>query len=289
MKIVNILGGLGNQMFQYALALSLKEKFPSEEVLIDISCFNGYHLHNGFEIHKIFRNSLKEASHRDIVSVNYPLHHYRLWQIGKRIFPKKKTVIREISDMVFQPEVLTHTGSIYYDGYWQSEEYFINHRPVILNAFEFPNLNGINRKFVSELRGKTTCSIHVRRGDYLNHKLFKNLTDLDYYDRAIHFISKHTDIDCFVVFSNDIEWCRDNITPLIKNSNIEFVDWNYGTDSFRDMQLMSLCHHNIVANSSFSWWGAWLNDNPEKIVIAPHKWINVDYKTDIIPYSWIKL
>lgn len=289
MKIVNILGGLGNQMFQYALALSLKEEFPQEDILIDVSCFNGYPLHNGFEIHNIFRNSLREASRSDIASVNYPLPHYRLWQIGRRILPKKKTVIRESSDMVFQPEVLTKAGNIYYDGYWQSEKYFNNHRRVILDAFKFPDLNEINRNLISSLNSRKTCSIHVRRGDYLNHRLFKNLTDLDYYEKAVEYIANHTDIDYFIVFSNDIEWCKQNIAPLIKDSKIVFVDWNLGVDSYRDMQLMSLCNHNIVANSSFSWWGAWLNDNPGKIVFCPHKWINVDYKTDIIPDSWIKL
>lgn len=289
MKIINIIGGLGNQMFQYALALSLKELYHYEHIRIDISCFNGYPLHNGFELHRIFLINLKEATHSNIVSVNYPFYHYRIWQIGRRILPKRKTVVREKLDMVFQPEALTKMGDAYYDGYWQSEKYFVKYRSAILEAFRFPDLDSINQRFVTKIKGKTTCSIHVRRGDYLNHKLFKNLTDIDYYNRAIQYFSNVTNIDCFVVFSNDIEWCRHNLAPLIKKSTIEFVDWNHGTNSFRDMQLMSLCTHNIVANSSFSWWGAWLNDNPQKIVVAPHKWINVDYETDIIPDSWIKI
>lgn len=289
MKIVNILGGLGNQLFQYAFAIALNEIFPDEYVKLNTRCFRGYHLHNGYELSSLFDVKLEDTSNVDLIKGYYPYIHYRIWQIGKRIFPKRKTLVKENLDMVFQPEALTKKGDAYYDGYWQSEKYFVKYRPAILEAFRFPDLDSINQRFVTKIKGKTTCSIHVRRGDYLNHKLFKDLTDIDYYNRAIQYFSNVTNIDCFIVFSNDIEWCRHNLAPLIKKSTIEFIDWNHGTNSFRDMQLMSLCTHNIVANSSFSWWGAWLNDNPQKIVVAPHKWINVDYETDIIPDSWIKI
>lgn len=211
-----------------------------------------------------------------------------MWQIGKRLLPRLKTLIKESKDLVYEPQIFSVSTSKYYDGYWQSEKYFDNCIANIRDAFKFPKLDSINQNLIEKLNGKISVSIHIRRGDYLKDPLFRGLTDIDYYNRAIQYILNVVNVDCFVIFSNDIEWCKQNIAQLT-NLECVFVNWNKGVNSFRDMQLMSLCKHNIIANSSFSWWGAWLNNNPEKIVITPLKWINREYKTDIIPSSWIKI
>lgn len=289
MKIINIIGGLGNQMFQYAFALALQSHFSNEKILIDNNCFNGYPLHDGYLLDYIFKVSIPTANRSEILKLNYPLFHYRLWQIGRKLLPKLKSVYRETGDMVFDKNVFINNKSLYYDGYWQSELYFHSCLNQIKEAFRFPPLDSINGTFFRKLTRQETVSIHIRRGDYLSDPLFKGLTDIDYYEKAVKYILDKQHVDCFVIFSNDINWCKQNIPGLTHGKSCQYVDWNKGKDSFRDMQLMSLCNHNIVANSSFSWWGAWLNNNPDKIIISPQKWINKDSATDIIPSSWIKI
>lgn len=134
MKIIKILGGLGNQMFQYALYISLKEQFPREQVMIDTSCFKGYPLHNGFEIDRIFSQNAPVASWRDILKVAYPYPNYRFWQIGKYLLPQRKAMCVERKDFTFDTTALTRKGSCYYDGYWQHEEYFFGRERKYLES-----------------------------------------------------------------------------------------------------------------------------------------------------------
>src|SRR3989344_4984067 len=145
-----------------------------------------------------------------------------------------------------------------------------------------------NKKLASEISGTNSVSVHIRRGDYVtnaNTNQFHGLCSLDYYNKAVSFISsKQNEMELFV-FSDDIEWCKEN---LKYDFPIHFVETN---DAHSDMYLMSLCKHNIIANSSFSWWGAWLNDNFQKIVVAPSQWIaDASVNTqDLIPKGWIKI
>ena len=289
MKIVKILGGLGNQMFQYALFLSLKELFPNERVMIDISCFKGYTLHNGFEIDRIFAQKPTIASWKDILKVAYPYQNYRLWQICKHVFPKRKTMYIEQKRLSLDTSILLHKGDCYYDGYWQHEEYFYTAKESILKAFSFPEItNERNKETTIRIQMSNSVSLHVRRGDYINHKLYRGICDIEYYKRAIQYIEKHVQPQLYCIFSNDTEWCKNSLQELLFGKEVIYVDWNRGAESFIDMQLMSLCSHNIIANSSFSWWGAWLNQHPDKIVISPTKWINAEVE-DPIPKRWIKL
>lgn len=289
MKIVKILGGLGNQMFQYALALSLSHQFPREEIKIDISAFNLYPSHNGYELSNIFKDTFCIATIKECAKVGYPLPNYRLWQIGSRLLPTRHSMIRETSVSKFNENVF-NPAKKYFDGYWQSEKYFQHIRSDILKCFSFTPFNDDdNLKLMNEMLGKCNVSVHVRRGDYLNIPLYKGICSKKYYREAIKKILSDTQVDRFIVFSNDIDWVKENLNGYFENIEICYVDWNKGQNSYRDMQLMSLCTHNIVANSSFSWWGAWLNRNPNKIVIAPSKWINLKEDTDIIPSSWIKI
>lgn len=288
MKIVNILGGLGNQMFQYALAVALKKKFPVEIVKIDPSGFKGYPLHNGYELKRIFNASLPEATVMDQTKVFYPLRNYRMWQLGTRLLPKRSTTVKENDEMRFTPSILTGEGDAYYLGYWQTEKYFKDIRETVLETFKFPQFdeNSKNVTVMRKLEVQNVVGIHVRRGDYVAIGNTQGLCTPDYYRQAIEMMMEKTKPSVFLVFSDDIEWCRNNIPAFLGDVPAEYVDWNKGADSYRDMQLMSLCSHNIIANSSFSWWGAWLNRTPGKVVIAPSRWMNGRGWVDIIPEDW---
>lgn len=226
MKIVRILGGLGNQMFQYAFAVSLSQTL-NEEVKIDNRAFNGYPLHDGYLLDAIFNLSLKNASFKEVLKYNYPINHYKFWQICRHVLPSHPKVYFEKEDMVYDNKVILSRKS-YFDGYWQSEKYLLANRNKVKEEFTFPALEGKNLSLFERLKGKTTASIHVRRGDYLNHPLFKDLSDLAYYQRGIRRLNESTDIDIFLIFSNDIKWCRDNLTGLLEGKELIFVDWNTG-------------------------------------------------------------
>lgn len=291
MKIVNILGGLGNQMFQYALAEVLKILHPEHEIRIDPSGFNGYPLHNGYELKRIFKVPIPEASALEQMRVYYPLRNYRMWQFGNRLLPWRKTIVRESSDMHFDPKVLSHPGNAYYIGYWQTEMYFKQFRDKILSVFTFPSfeLGSRNDVLKHEISNKRSVSVHVRRGDYTKIANTQGICTADYYRKALELMQKQTKPEILLVFSDDTEWCKSNLGELFKGIDTVYVDWNKGTESFRDMQLMSLCHYNVIANSSFSWWGAWLNDHKEKTVISPSKWMVSEGWVNVIPEGWLAI
>lgn len=287
MKIVKILGGLGNQMFQYALYLSLKDKYKKEKIFVDIKCFKGYPLHNGFELERIFAVSCHYASWKEIAQVSYPYPNYRFWQMGKILLPNRKTMYVEPKNMEMDLSLLDREGNVYYDGYWQHEEYFKDIRGIIIKAFAFPAFrDDKNKKILDLIEHQNSVSIHVRRGDYLNHPYFKGICGVDYYRVAITYMMKKVKPEVFLVFSNDVKWCEQKLQMYFEGVRVIYVDWNKGENSYKDMQLMSCCKHNIIANSSFSWWGAWLNSNPKKVVVAPQKWMNMEMKKDPICDSW---
>lgn len=287
MKIVNILGGLGNQMFQYALALALEKQCgPGTIVRIDSRAFNGYPIHNGYELKRIFNVEIPEATIREVTKMAYPILNYRIWQLC-RLLPKRKAIRYEWESMAYDERVFNAQDE-YLMGYWQTERYFRSIRPSVLQAFAFPPFEpgSENAILEQELRQLCSVSIHVRRGDYLKISNASGICTIDYYHKAIAMLENLVRPDRYVIFSDDIEWCRNQFGPAIGKTDIRFVSWNTGANSYRDMQLMSLCQHNIVANSSFSWWGAWLNQHPEKIVIAPSRWMNSEGWEEIIPQDW---
>lgn len=283
MQIIRILGGLGNQMFQYAFYKSLNN---SEENLLDITDFNHYKLHNGFELEKVFQlKNVKHAELRDI-EVLSDCKLDVLSRIKRKIVGRKKTHI--IESYLHFDEKYGNMKNVYFDGYWQSEKYFKNIEKEMRKEFIFPEFTEKqNTEIFEKIEKMNSISIHIRRGDYLNHPLYSNICSIEYYEKAINYVKNKIEGPVFFIFSNDIDWCKENFSF----EEAYFVDWNIGEKSFRDMQLMSSCKHNIIANSSFSWWGAWLNNNLDKIIIAPSKWLNderVDID-DIIPEGWIKI
>jgi hypothetical protein len=175
-----------------------------------------------------------------------------------------------------------------YIGYWQSEKYFLSMKEEVLDTFSFEKLAKSQKTFsiLDLIENTNSISVHVRRGDYLlEGEKFGNICTTQYYDKAIEKIKKHIVSPLFFVFSNDMEWVRKNI----QIPNPYYIDWNQGADSWQDMFLMSRCKHNIIANSTFSWWGAWLNQSPQKMVIAPSHLLNGIETPDWIPDTWITI
>jgi hypothetical protein len=176
------------------------------------------------------------------------------------------------------------TKNVKINGYFQSEKYFINYKKEIKDLFKIDDeTNFFLLKKYSNIISLDTCSIHVRRGDYLKFPNIHPTQNIEYYNKAVGYIGENKH---YLIFSDDIEWCKNNLN-FIKNKTFIF-----GNSDFQDLYLMSLCKNNIIANSTFSWWGAWLNNYKNKVVVAPELWFGneVNYNTyDLIPNNWIKL
>lgn len=288
MKIVKFHGGLGNQMFQYCFYEKLF--LENKDVVADLSFFKKVKAHNGFELEKIFKIELKEIDEK---TEEFIYSKKRILKLKKSIFKKiKKFKIYTFADTVYDSKIMKDSSEIiFYDGYWQSEKYFDDIKKLIYKKFSFPEIVDLKNKVISEkIKLENSVSIHARRGDYVGHPQLDGLASIEYYKKAIEYIRLKVKNPKFFIFSNDLKWCEDNL-PLSKDE-LQLVDGNFGENSYRDMQLMSLCKHNIIPNSSFSWWGAWLNKNPDKIVIAPERWFSEESQfsyDDIVPKSWIKL
>lgn len=289
MKIVNILGGLGNQMFEYAMFLALKKAHPDEKIMCCTRSFKGYALHNGFELGCIFGIKVKEASLWQLARLAFPFWNYRTWQVMRHWFSKRKTMTSGTTQIPFDKNEVERTDSVYYDGYWQNEGNFRDIRNLVLTAFTFPEFQDEKNKMLAcMLKTYNSVSCHIRRGDYLKIPTMCVCTP-EYYVQAIDKMNKLVNPNLYCVFSDDINWCKNHLSQLWEGKKVVYVDWNKGKESFRDMQLMSLCKHNIIANSSFSWWGAWLNQNEKKIVIAPEKWMNKNIINDPICNDWMRV
>ena len=276
--IVNCLGGLGNQMSQYAFYKELE--FRGYNVEFYIGGFESYNLHN-YELEKVFNVDINYANKKDIAP------YFSIFaKILRRLKLSNGGLILQKHFEYYEPYLHYYRDS-YLIGYWQSESYFSNVCDDIRDKFKFPPLNSYNLPLSEKINNSNSVSLHIRRGDYVGHELYDGICNLDYYKRAIVYMRERIKTPLFFVFSNDINWCKLNLGI----DDVEYVSGNTGVNNYCDMQLMSLCKHNILANSSFSWWGAWLNNNPHKLVIVPRKFFNGDMynETDIYPSSWIKL
>lgn len=288
MIIVRLMGGLGNQMFQYALARHIAIKNDTE-VLFDLTSFSS-DVNRKYSL-GVFNIKANIAEIEQIESFNEAKKYKKNWMKIKNILcgeyiPK----IRE-KKFTFDKNILEKGNNIYLSGLWQSEKYFNDIFNIIQDDFQVKTpMNDVNLKVADEIRKEpNSVSIHIRRGDYLeNDNNYIGLCTLNYYYQAIEVLqSKMQDLNLFI-FSDDIKWAKEN---FVSQHSIRFINHNLEENAYEDMRLMSLCQHNIIANSTFSWWGAWLNDNPRKISIAPKRWFKsnkLDYK-DIVPETWIKI
>lgn len=286
MVIVKVMAGLGNQMFEYALYRALLEK--GRDAKIDLSFFDTFSAHYGYELKKVFNIKEIVASKEEAAKLAGIRHDFLSRAFRKFVYRKKTHYIQNMEEgFGFLPEVF-EMDNVYLQGYWQSEKYFKDIEDIIRKEFTFKNeMRAENVDFLNKVQNLNTVSIHVRRGDYVQSPNLGGICTLEYYENAVDYIKKRIENPYFCVFSDDIPWCKNNM----KLENCVYIDWNRGFDSYQDMQLMSLCKHNIIANSSFSWWGAWLNNHASKIVIAPEQWFQnkrMNIK-DLIPETWIRV
>lgn len=283
MIISRLIGGIGNQMFQYACGLAVAQKH-NVPLKLDL---------RGFDQQKLRRPSLHHfnisapaaapSELPDVAQIGSRL--VRLWPRWYR--PKGLKIIRDYLTG-FDGKVFSQGSNLYLDGYWQREKYFISVVDTIRREFTLrAALDPVNQNIVDSMGQEQSVSVHVRRGDYLANTLYATCT-LDYYRRAIDYLhARHSHLKLYI-FSDDPDWVQTNLNA---NLPLTFVTNNQGIDDYKDLILMSRCKHHIIANSSFSWWGAWLSTDPTGIVIAPNAWYTkASMNTgDLVPENWIQL
>lgn len=289
MKIIKYTGGLGNQMFQYAFQYVLEKK--GFEVKADSSLYKKPHFragvdmsHGYFAVADVFGIDIKEATEKEIKRLGTSAN--TLFERVLKKFFRKPTHIVEY-DSKYNSDNLTDTRDLYLDGYFQNLKYWIGCEDEIKKQFVFKlSLNEKSKEFSALLNSikNKSCAIHVRRGDYLNHPtLF--VCDKKYFENAISkMIELCPQIEKFVIFSDDIEWCKSNLDTHGKEKL--FVDWNRDKESWQDIELMTECSNIIIPNSSFSFWGAFLNKNPDAKIICPEIWSTTGVKDQIVS-DWI--
>ncbi len=285
--VIGLKGGLGNQMFQYSAGLSLA-KINSTDLLIDTSWFNSvanedtsrkYEL-DCFEIHE------KMVDKKDIKIIS---ESNKVRSILNRLGNDNSYTEHKESSTRYDNKFRNLRGNIYMDGYFQSEMYFRDIRSDLIRNFSFKDeLSLKNKNIIKNIQNTNSVSIHVRRGDYVSNKNannFHGVQVLDYYKKAISILEHKIKKPKYFIFSDDIDWCKKNL-PISKS--IFFVENRKGSE---DLRIMIECKHNIIANSSFSWWGAWLGNEKNKIVIAPINWFKLKEadSSDIIPSRWQKI
>ena len=293
MIIVKLMGGLGNQLFQYALAKHIAV-CRNTELKVDISLFKTYKLHN-YSLEP-FNLEQKFANRNEIASLTLDNYSYTRRAIN-RLFNKPpipaSTYIKE-KHFHFDAEILSLPDNVYLEGYWQSEKYFLGIRDIIHNDFTIVKQpSKKNYELGNTIKSCEAISIHIRRGSYLlsEHITSHGVCPLDYYHRCVERLTIQVNNPHFYIFSDDPEWTKENLQLSFP---VTYVSHNDAENDFEDLRLMSFCKHHIIANSTFSWWSAWLSSNSGKIVCAPRQWFGKERQStrnmnDLLPPNWIVL
>ncbi len=299
--IVKMVGGLGNQLFQYAFARAISSRLKTD-FLLDIAAYREelrywpkgtlipeYYLHN-------FKPEIHFAKARNMMGFVWLRRHYSFFDYIYGHLKHKGFSIpfyyRE-KMFAFDSSALSQKDSVYFDGFWQTEKYFKDIGDELRKELTLKNpLSPYSQGISDEIQKTNAVSLHVRRTVFVSDPAissFHGACSIDYYKKAIDYITKNVPSPHFFIFSDDYEWSAENFKWLphpytcVKNG----VDKNY-----EDIILMSRCKNHIIANSSFSWWGAWFNPNKDKIVIAPKKWFANAPKNntiDLLPEEWVKM
>lgn len=278
--VTRIFGGLGNQLFQYFFSNYLVAKFDVD-AFMDVSYFA-----NSIQNHERLRFNDLNLPWTDVCNSKLKYNKIYTNKYLKRLpLPRSFKLLRENSD--FEGSAITNIDfDTYYEGYWQSFKYindFQNLELINLSHLLDDKIPDIFKSRVNE----NNVSIHIRRGDYLTSRNH-DILEMNYYEEAVKIISSNTFNPNYFIFSDDIEWAKFNFK--INSSNVTFVN-SFGINSdIVDLSVMKSCTHHIIANSTYSWWGAWLSWRKSKgIVIAPNKWPTGDFSSDICPAEWRRL
>lgn len=303
MVTVLLRGGLGNQMFQYATGMGVAKRnttnlrldtiFLKEHLPIRNRTYRDYCLDIFTHSNVVSLTGLSRIRHLAPVPGIWLSLDFLGIQLRQMLGIQK--VIRQ-KDLALDPAILEHRGDIILFGYWMSEKYFADAESELRNAFRFRHqLEGKAKEVSQQIRMSNSISLHVRRGDYVSLKTVKNSmgeTDLSYYERAVSYLKEHSEkngeeVPTVFVFSDDIDWCKHNLRLSVPTVYVNRS--TEGPKASYHLQLMSICRNNIISNSTFSWWGAWLNENPLKIVIAPKRWFAHEVNEDIVPTRWMRM
>jgi hypothetical protein len=294
MIIVKLNGGLGNQLFQYAFARSVSSRLKTD-FRLDTNPFNTY-----YKFHKYSLNhfNIKKQFAKDFDFFGF------VWLVKQhRIFDTFYKYLRMRSKLMpfyypqqtfhFDSSVFSKNGT-YFDGGWVTEKYFKEIETELREELTLNKpLSDYSQGMLEKIKKTQAVSLHVRRADYVTGSTFKDTPfihgtcSMEYYKNAINYITEREQNPHFFIFSDDYEWSVENFKFL----NYPVICVKNGAEkNYEDLILMSRCKHNIIANSTFSWWGAWLNNNKDKIVIAPQKWFNTQKSNtkDVIPDTWVK-
>jgi len=289
MIVIKFQGGMGNQMFQYALGRTLSHihKVP---FFLDATSYK----HDSLRSYALspFRIQERFASMEEIVRFRrFKKRRGRVWSFYNYLFADESRYVEE-RQFNFDPRILKTRDDAYFDGFWQTEKYFYPIASIIREEFMLKMPIGDRsaslRREIED--SEQSVALHVRRADYIANPsthAYHGVCGKEYYDRAIKILSAKFSEPHLFVFSDDEVWAKENIQYPFPT---EYISREPAKDH-EDLYLMSLCKNNITANSSFSWWGAWLNKNPDKIVIAPRRWVATAKlnTVDLIPESWITI
>lgn len=286
--VIKLCGGLGNQLFQYAAGRSLSIALGVELVL-DLNWYDNIPNNNTFREYMLGSYNINARPATQLEKISCDIYHSR---VGSRLFffLKKWKHFRE-KNFDFDPEFFSQKTNLYLDGYWQSPKYFEQIEAIIRNELECTeSIEDVDLHLCHEMNECNSVSIHIRRGDYITNKSASQhhgVCQVDYYLKAIKMIEANVQHPKFYIFSDDIQWAKDNLSDV---KNIKFVDHNSKKNPCHDLRLMSNCRHHIIANSSFSWWGAWLGVKRDSWVIAPNQWFKGAKVSDtLLLNAWHKI
>lgn len=294
MDIVRFKGGLGNQMFQYAFVEALRSR--NRTVKCNLGFYKKHPEARRFVLNDVFPNVLlEEIGDDEFDDID------KKWQEVKNNKSNLEVFYSNVPDRFFWVErecidegkyldQVFETKNCVFVGYWQSWKYFRNIEERIQQSFCFGIVEKELEKLYAQIKNHNNyTSVHIRRTDYLHHlDLYGDICTEEYYKNAMDYVERNSRSNVrFLVFTDDCEWAKENF----RRRDCMFLDYDC-FDNYRDwydMYLMSSCANNIIANSSFSWWGAWLNSNVQKMVVAPKKWINGRDMKDLCPEEWIRV
>ncbi|MDR3177470.1 MAG: alpha-1,2-fucosyltransferase [Campylobacteraceae bacterium] len=281
MIVAELIGGLGNQMFQYAVGRVISYK-NNDILKLDITEFKNYQLHNGYRLSD-FNIHENIAANDEIKSIGMrsrvlkKLARMGIYNYKKGTFYVEKSQ----NETKFDPKIFLYKN-LYLSGYWQNENYFVDIKNILIKEFTLKNSIGkCAAKYMDLIKNTNSISVHIRRGDYLSLDWFLGI---EYYKKALEYMNTQITDPSFFIFSDDIEWCKNNLDFI---QNVVYIEET--NNELEDLELMKNAKHNIIANSSFSWWAAWLNENKDKIIIAPKVWFKHRVDFDPVPDSWVKL
>jgi hypothetical protein len=283
--IVKVNGGLGNQMFQYAFALAIDALYG--DARLDLEWIRKYRAHNGYELDRLFSVRVPACSLEDRKRLGEASDGL-VGQVRRRLRLTKRSYYAA-RGFGYDPAALERSEETYFAGYWQSPRYFKTIEDEVRAAFTFkPPLSAKSESFLASAAGRTLIGIHARRGDYLADSAYATVCDAVYYKAAALAAARDAEDPLFAFFSDDLDWCR---AELRVPGEAIYVDWNRGANSYEDMRLMAACDALVMANSSFSWWGAWLGERPGRPVFVPTHWVADPSRDsrDIVPARWIRV